>query len=59
MTAPTFAFIHEFIPAGDCAQSDMAADNETAEDHLPRNPIGNPDQIYPAPDTCPGVAHQD
>ena len=47
--APTFAFIHDFIPAGQCAASDMAGDNETAEDHLPRVPIQTP----PAPDTCP------
>jgi hypothetical protein len=47
--APTFAFIHEFVPAGACATSDMAADNETAESHLPRVPIEQP----PAPDTCP------
>jgi hypothetical protein len=47
--APTFAFIHEFIPAGQCAASDMAGDNEIAESHLPRVPIETP----PAPDTCP------
>lgn len=47
--APTFAFIHEFIPAGQCAASDNAGDNDTAESHLPRVPIETP----PAPDTCP------
>ena len=47
--APAFAFIHEFIPAGQCAASEMAGDNETAEEHLPRVPIQQP----PAPDTCP------
>jgi hypothetical protein len=47
--APAFAFIHEFIPAGQCAASDMAGDNETAEAHLPRVPIATP----PAPDDCP------
>jgi hypothetical protein len=47
--APAFAFIHEFIPAGQCAASEMAGDNETAESHLPRVPI----QVPPAPDTCP------
>jgi len=47
--APAFAFIHEFIPAGDCAASDNAGDNPTAEAHLPRVPIAMP----PAPDTCP------
>jgi hypothetical protein len=47
--APAYAFIHEFIPAGACAASDMAGDNETAEAHLPRVPIQQP----PAPDTCP------
>jgi hypothetical protein len=46
---PTFAFIHEYIPAGYCAASEMAGDNETAEDHLPRVPIQTP----PAPDWCP------
>ena len=50
MTAsPAFAFIHEFIPAGQCAASDMAGDNETAEAQLPRVPIETP----PAPDECP------
>jgi hypothetical protein len=47
--APAMAFIHEFIPAGACAASDQAGDNETAEAHLPRVPIETP----PAPDTCP------
>ena len=47
--APAMAFIHEFIPAGACAASDQAGDNETAEAHLPRVPIERP----PAPDTCP------
>jgi hypothetical protein len=47
--APAFAFIHEFIPAGQCAASDQAGDNETAEAQLPRVPIETP----PAPDECP------
>ena len=47
--APAFAFIHEFIPAGQCATSEQAGDNETAEANLPRLPIQQP----PAPDTCP------
>jgi hypothetical protein len=47
--APAFAFIHEFIPAGQCAASENAGDNETAEAHLPRVPIETP----PAPDECP------
>ena len=47
--APAFAFIHDFIPAGQCAASDQAGDNETAEAQLPRVPIETP----PAPDTCP------
>ena len=47
--APAFAFIHEFIPAGQCATSDQAGDNETAEANLPRVPIETP----PAPDECP------
>jgi hypothetical protein len=47
--APAFGFIHEFIPAGQCAASENAGDNETAEDHLPRVPIETP----PAPDDCP------
>jgi len=47
--APAMAFIHEFIPAGQCATSGQAGDNETAEDHLPRVPIETP----PAPDDCP------
>jgi hypothetical protein len=49
MAAPAFAFIHEFIPAGQCAASEQAGDNETAEAHLPRVPIQRP----PAPDVCP------
>jgi hypothetical protein len=47
--APAFGFIHEFIPAGQCAASEMAGDNETAEAHLPRVPIAQP----PARDECP------
>jgi hypothetical protein len=47
--APAFAFIHEFIPAGQCAASDQAGDNEIAEAQLPRVPIETP----PAPDECP------
>jgi hypothetical protein len=47
--SPAMAFIHDFIPAGQCAASDQAGDNETAEAHLPRVPIERP----PAPDTCP------
>jgi hypothetical protein len=47
--APAFAFIHEFIPAGQCAASEQAGDNETAEAHLPQVPIQTP----PAPDVCP------
>jgi hypothetical protein len=47
--APAFAFIHAFIPAGQCAASDQAGDNETAEAQLPRVPIETP----PAPDVCP------
>lgn len=44
---PAFAFIHSTIPAGQCAASDMAGDNETAEDALIEHneaqdlPIGN------------------
>jgi hypothetical protein len=47
--APAFAFIHDFIPAGQCAASEQAGDNETAEAQLPRVPIETP----PAPDECP------
>jgi hypothetical protein len=49
MASPAFAFIHEFIPAGQCAASEQAGDNETAEAQLPRVPIETP----PAPDVCP------
>jgi hypothetical protein len=49
MASPAFAFIHEFIPAGECAASDQAGDNQTAAAQLPRLPIETP----PAPDTCP------
>jgi hypothetical protein len=47
--APAFAFIHEFIPAGQCAASELAGDNEIAEAQLPVVPIQTP----PAPDECP------
>jgi hypothetical protein len=47
--APAFAFIHEFIPAGECAASDQAGENLTAAANLPRLPIETP----PAPDECP------
>jgi hypothetical protein len=49
MASPAFAFIHEFIPAGECAASDQAGENATAAAHLPRLPIETP----PAPDECP------
>jgi len=45
--APAFAFIHNTIPAGQCASSNLAGDNETAEDALIAHneaqdiPIGN------------------
>jgi hypothetical protein len=52
--APAFAFIHAFVPAEDCTpavadKNGGPADNETAEEHIPRNPIEQP----PAPDDCP------
>jgi hypothetical protein len=50
--APAFAFIHEFIPAGKCADSashGQAGDNETAARKVPRLPVEQP----PAPDDCP------
>ena len=47
--APAFAFIHDFVPAGQCAASEQAADNETAEAHVPQVPVQTP----PAPDVCP------
>ena len=47
--APAFAFIHDFVPAGQCATSEQAADNETAGAHVPRVPVETP----PAPDECP------
>ena len=49
MASPAFAFIHEFIPAGQCAASEQAGENATAAAHLPRLPIETP----PAPDDCP------
>ena len=49
MASPAFAFIHEFIPAGQCAASELAGDNETAEAQLPRVPVETP----PARDDCP------
>jgi hypothetical protein len=47
--APAFAIIHDFVPAGECANSEQAADNETAEQNVPRLPVEEP----PAPDECP------
>ena len=50
MTAPAFAFIHTTIPAGECAASEQAGDNDNdpgAEDALVTHnkaqtlPIGN------------------
>jgi hypothetical protein len=47
MTAPAFAFIHSTIPAGECAASDQAGDNETAEKVILKHnkaqtlPVGN------------------
>jgi hypothetical protein len=50
MTAsPAFAIIHDFIPAGECAASELAADNPRAAEVVPRLPLATP----PAPDTCP------
>ena len=49
MASPAFAFIHAFIPAGECATSEQAGDNPTAEEELPLVPIATP----PAPDDCP------
>ena len=34
MAAQAFAFIHTTIPAGQCAASEQAGDNETAEDAI-------------------------
>jgi hypothetical protein len=49
MSAPAFAFIHDTIPAGTCAASGQAGDNETAEAAIVKHnkaqgqdlPIGN------------------
>jgi hypothetical protein len=58
--SPAMAFIHTTVPAGDCAASENAADNETAEDaineHNPvKAPVSDTHPIVdaPAPDTCP------
>ena len=58
--AAAFAFIHEFIPAGECAASDQAGDNQTAAAAIVNKnperdpPLGPPSQQGPpAPDTCP------
>ena len=58
--SPAMAFIHTTVPAGDCAASENAADNETAEDAInEHNPVKapvsdtNPIVDAPAPDTCP------
>ena len=52
MAAPAFAFIHEFIAAGQCAASEQAGDNEIAEAHLIAT-VGVPVQQPPAPNDCP------
>ena len=47
MAAPAFAFIHTSKPAGQCAASEQAGDNETAEDAIVTHnkaqdlPVGN------------------
>jgi hypothetical protein len=47
MSAPAFAFIHDTIPAGTCAASGQAGDNETAEEAIVEHnkaqelPVGN------------------
>jgi hypothetical protein len=47
MTAPAFVFIHTTIPAGQCAASEQAGDNETAEEAIVEHnkaqelPVGN------------------
>jgi len=59
--SPAFAFIHTTVPAGQCAHSEQAADNETAEeaiiDHNPmKGPVFEDTGVIvdaPAPDTCP------
>ena len=39
---PAFAFIHVTVPAGECAASDQAGDNDTAgEAILFKNPVFN------------------
>ncbi len=38
--APAFAFIHVTVPAGECAASDQAGDNDTAGDAIvEQNPV--------------------
>ena len=47
MTAPAFAFIHTTIPAGQCAASNKARDNDPAEEAIKGQnkaqelPVGN------------------
>jgi len=60
--APAFAFIHAFVPAGECppAVADKnggPADNNTAEDNIPRNPIAHPasDENARGADHCAGA----
>ena len=55
--APAFAFIHAFIPASECASSEQAGDNETAESNLPRVPIAHPasDVNAQGADNCSGA----
>ena len=55
--APAFAFIHDFIPASDCASSEQAGDNETAEGNVPRLPVAHPasDEHARGADHCSGA----
>jgi hypothetical protein len=62
---PAMAFIHTAVPAGDCAASENAADNESAEDaingHNPaKAPVSDTRPIVnaPAPDTLDTCHHK-
>jgi hypothetical protein len=58
MAAPALAHIHVTIPAGDCATSDQAANNQTAKNAIlfknpEKDPPLGPAGTSPAPDDCP------
>ena len=53
MSAPAFAFIHLSVPAGDCAASDQAVENATAQSAIGDH-VATLEAILPDPLTVGG-----